>query len=207
MAKLEYFYTALSLYAYLGSARIQEIAKAADTPLIHKPVHLRKVLPATGRTPIADRGEANYNYYFRRESARWAEYRGVELMEGFPTHHKNDETLCNTMIIAAIQQGVDAGALSHAILRAHWVDDMDHADADQLAAAARVVGIDPKPLLAAAGSDEVAAIYQANTDEAIERSMFGAPTYFVDGDMFYGQDRLEMVERALTKPFAGKWPL
>jgi 2-hydroxychromene-2-carboxylate isomerase len=47
--------------------------------------------------------------------------------------------------------------------------------------------------------------YQANTDEAIRRSVFGSPTYFVDGDMFYGQDRLEMVERALAKPYARSW--
>ena len=50
------------------------------------------------------------------------------------------------------------------------------------------------------------AIYTANTEEAIRRSVFGSPTYFVDGDMFYGQDRLELVERALKMPFAGNWP-
>lgn len=64
------------------------------------------------------------------------------------------------------------------------------------------VGLDPEPLLAAALSDEVQAIYEANTVEAIERSVFGSPAYFVDGDMFYGQDRLEMVERALRQLYA-----
>jgi 2-hydroxychromene-2-carboxylate isomerase len=46
----------------------------------------------------------------------------------------------------------------------------------------------------------------SNTEEAINRSVFGSPTYFVDGDMFYGQDHLEIVERALQQPFAGRWP-
>ena len=59
---------------------------------------------------------------------------------------------------------------------------------------------------AAATSPEVAAIYEANTAEAIERSVFGSPTYFVDGDMFYGQDHLELVARALKQPFQGVWP-
>ncbi len=67
--------------------------------------------------------------------------------------------------------------------------------------------IDPEPLLAAAMLEETQAIYESNTQEAIERSVFGSPTYFVNGDMFYGQDHLEMVERALLQPFAGDWPI
>ena len=75
-----------------------------------------------------------------------------------------------------------------------------------LAAIGRNGGIDPAPLLERALSPQVQAIYRTNTEEAIRRSVFGSPTYFVDGDMFYGQDRLEMVERALRLPYEGKWP-
>ncbi|MEQ9126152.1 MAG: DsbA family protein, partial [Alphaproteobacteria bacterium] len=67
-------------------------------------------------------------------------------------------------------------------------------------------GLDPAALLAAADTDAVRARYEANTEEAIRRSVFGSPTYFVDGDMFYGQDRLELVERACVQPFKGTWP-
>jgi len=55
-------------------------------------------------------------------------------------------------------------------------------------------------------SDDIQTIHKANTDEAMERSVFGSPTYFVNGDMFYGQDRLELVDRTLKKPFMGNWP-
>ena len=68
------------------------------------------------------------------------------------------------------------------------------------------VGVDPAPLLDAARSPEIRALYEQNTAEAIARFVFGSPTYFVDGDMFYGQDRLEMVERAVQQPFSGSWP-
>jgi 2-hydroxychromene-2-carboxylate isomerase len=64
------------------------------------------------------------------------------------------------------------------------------------------VGIDPSPLLEIASSQEVLKIYEENTKEAIKRSVFGSPTYFIDGDMFYGQDHLELVERALIEPFS-----
>ena len=70
---------------------------------------------------------------------------------------------------------------------------------------AEAVGLEA--LLAAADSAPVRTIYEANTGEAIRRSVFGSPTYFVDGDMFYGQDHLEMVERALKKPYQGRWPV
>ena len=66
---------------------------------------------------------------------------------------------------------------------------------------------DPKHVrLAAALDPEIQAIYAANNEEAIRRSVFGSPTFFIDGDMFYGQDQLDLVERALEKPFAGTWP-
>jgi 2-hydroxychromene-2-carboxylate isomerase len=87
------------------------------------------------------------------------------------------------------------------MLEAHWRDDADLADAATLARIARGAGYAPEPLLEAAGSPEVRATYDANTEEAVRRSVFGSPTYVVDGDMFYGQDRLEMVERALRRPY------
>jgi 2-hydroxychromene-2-carboxylate isomerase len=80
------------------------------------------------------------------------------------------------------------------------------ADRATLAGLARELGLDPEPLLEAALSAPVQAIYEANTAQAIERSVFGSPIYFVDGDMFYGQDRLDQVARALRQAYAGSWP-
>ena len=85
-------------------------------------------------------------------------------------------------------------------------DDADLADATTLASLGAKAGLDPVPLLDAALSPESRAVYEANAEEAIRRSVFGSPTYFVHGDMFYGQDRLELVERTLKQPFAGTWP-
>jgi 2-hydroxychromene-2-carboxylate isomerase len=128
------------------------------------------------------------------------------MLPHIPKHHYNDATLANCMLIAGQEQGVDIGPLAHRILQAHWRDDADFASAETLTALAVKAGIDPAPLLDAALTPEIRALYQQNTEEAIQRSVFGSPTYFIDGDMFYGQDRLEMVERALQQPFAGNWP-
>jgi 2-hydroxychromene-2-carboxylate isomerase len=202
MPEIEYFYSAHSAYAYLGSARFMAIAKAAGRTITHRPNDLRRVVPASGSTPFSERSKGHYAYFFRREIDRWAEERSAPVMAGRPTYHDNDMTLCNGMLIAGLVQDKNIDQLAHVMLESHWRDDSDLADRDTLVSLAKRVDMDPEPLLDAALSDEVQAIYEANTVEAIERSVFGSPAYFVDGDMFYGQDRLEMVERALRQPYA-----
>ena len=202
MPEIEYFYSAHSAFAYLGSARFMAIAKAAGRTITHRPNDLRRVVPASGSTPFSERSKGHYAYFFRREIDRWAEERNAPVMVGRPTHHDKDMTLCNGMLIAGLVQDEYIDQLAHVMLESHWRDDSDLADRDTLVALARQVEMDPEPLLDAALSEEVQAIYEANTVEAIERSVFGSPAYFVGGDMFYGQDRLELVERALRQPYA-----
>jgi 2-hydroxychromene-2-carboxylate isomerase len=206
VSEIEYFYSAHSAFAYLGSVRFMAIAKAAGRTIRHRPNDLRRVVPASGSTPFSQRSKGHYAYFFRREIDRWAEERGAPVMVGRPTYHDNDMTLCNGMLIAAIVQGHNVDQLAHVMMESHWRDDSDLADRDTLAELGKRVGLDPIPLLDAALSDAVQAIYEANTREAIERCVFGSPTYFVDGDMFYGQDRLELVERALRQPYAASPP-
>jgi 2-hydroxychromene-2-carboxylate isomerase len=206
MSGIEYFYSAHSAFAYLGSARLMEIASAAGREIVHKPVDLLRVMVESGAGSTRERSDRHRAYYFGREIERWAEWRDAPVVTGMPTHHHNDTTLCNGMLIAGIEQGHNVDQLAHRMLEAHWRDNADLADRDTLTRLAKEVGLDPAPLLDVALSPDVAAIYLANTEEAISRSVFGSPTYFVDGDMFYGQDRLELVERALTQRFEGVWP-
>ena len=202
MSDIEYFYSAHSAYAYLGAKRVMEIAKAAGRKLRHWPMDLGVVIAATSGRSFGGRSDAHSAYFFGREMERWGEYRGVAIDIAKPTHHDEPLALPNGMIIAAVEQGADADTLAHAIMAAHWTQDANIADETTLAAVATAAGIDPVPLLEAAMSAEIQAIHKANTDEAIKRHIFGSPTYYVDGDMFYGQDRLELVERALVRPFA-----
>ncbi len=207
MAVIEYFYSAHSAYAYIGSKLLMDIAAEAGCRIDHRPMDLRRVVAATGPGPTNGLTPERRAYFSGREIERWAEARGIEIMKIRPTHHDNDIARPNCMLIAGLLEGVDVDALAHRMLEAHWRDDADLADLGTLSRLAREAGIQaPEMLLAAATSPEVAAIYEAYTAEAIERSVFGSPTYFVDGDMFYGQDHLELVARALKQPFQGVWP-
>lgn len=202
MAEIEYFYSAHSLYAYIGSRRFMQIAAAAGRRIVHRPMDLRAVVAQSGAVPFGQRSQAHKDYFFGREMERWAEQRGVKLMQHFPRHHARDITLPNCLLIAAIAARADIDALAHCLLAAHWVEDADLSDEDTLCSLADGIGQNGRALLAAARQPDVLAQYRANTQQAIARSVFGSPTYFIDGDMFYGQDRLEMVERALRQPYA-----
>ncbi len=201
MADIEYFYSAHSAFAYFGSARLMEIARAADSRIIHKPMDLNRVVEVNGPGWTGNLTPARYAYFFGREIERWAEARSAPVMGRRPTHHDNDMTLANGMLIAGIKQGIVVDVLARCMLEAHWRYDADLADAKTLSTLGQKAGLDPASLLDAALSPETRAVYEANTEEAIRRSVFGSPTYFVHGDMFYGQDRLEMVERALVQPY------
>ena len=201
MPTIEYFYAAHSAYAYLGSAKLMEIAAEAGATIVHRPNDLRKVVPAAGSTPTGERTKAHRAYFFGREIQRWSEHRNAPVVDGIPTYHYNDITLPNCFLIAAMEAGNNIDRLAHALLEAHWRDDADLADAPTLVKLAEGVGLDGESILAASGNAAIAAKYAEFTQEAIDRSVFGSPTYFVDGDMFYGQDRLELVARALKQPY------
>ena len=204
--QIEYFYSAHSAFAYLGSARLMQIARAAGRRLVHRPVHLGPVIAAVGAGTFAERTQPHIKYYFGREILRWAEYRKVPVIDYRPTFHDEDMTLPSCLLIAAQQLELDVDALAHGMLEAHWRDDADISVTGVLEKLMASLNMDAKALFAAATAPEILRQYQANTTEAIERSVFGSPTYFIDGDMFYGQDHLELVERALATPFAGDWP-
>jgi 2-hydroxychromene-2-carboxylate isomerase len=199
---IEYFYAAHSAFAYLGSRSFMDIAKAAGRKIVHRPYDLRRVLPAIGSPDFRERSKPHYEYYFGREIQRWSEYRNAPVLGYTPTHHQNDIDLPNCVLIAGVEAGLNVDELAHRMLESHWKEDSDLADRETLMRLCDQVGVGGAPLLEAAGAPEIRAIYDSYTETAIERSVFGSPTYFVDGDMFYGQDHLEMIVRALEKPFA-----
>jgi 2-hydroxychromene-2-carboxylate isomerase len=147
MAEIEYFYSAHSAFAYLGSARFMMVARAAGRRIVHRPIDLRRVVAEVGSVPFGKRGEAHIAYFFGREIERWSEQRGAPTKPGIPTHHSNDPALANGMLIAGLGSGIDIDCLAHAMLEAHWRDDADLADRPTLAAIGRAVGIEPEPLL------------------------------------------------------------
>lgn len=202
MAVIEYVYSAHSAFAYLGSAKLMQICAAHNVTVVHKPILLSPVVEAQGSLPFRDRTQAHVDYFFGREIERWAAFRNVPIVNYRPTYHDADYSLASGMIIALGATGTATNALAHAILEAHWRDDIDLSDVASLKRIAGACGHDAEALLAKAGSEAIQTALHANGNWAKAANVFGSPTYIVDGDPFYGQDRLELVEEAVQHPFA-----
>ena len=206
MRELIYYYSAHSAFAYLGSARVMEICAAHDLTLVHRPIPLSPVVEAQGSLPFRARTQAHVDYFFGREIERWAEWRDVPVISFRPTHHDADYALASGRIMALGDRGADVDAMAHAVLQAHWRDDADLSDEATLAALAETLGHNPEILMVQARTPAVTAQYAANAEAALNASVLGSPTYVLEEEVFYGQDRLELLERAITQPFAkSRW--
>ena len=103
------------------------------------------------------------------------------------------------MVIAAQLQGLDAFVLSHALLRALWVEERDTSQAAVRIAVASENGYDGAALQALESAERTQAEYRTFTNQAVERGIFGAPIFVLNGERFWGQDRLDFVDRALDQ--------
>jgi 2-hydroxychromene-2-carboxylate isomerase len=152
---------------------------------------LLKVWSVSGGLPLKERARQRQAYR-HQELRRWRELLGIPCNLEPAFHPVADRRACY-LVIAAQQQGLDWAKLSHALLRAVWVEERNVADHPTLAAIADECGMDGKALLVLAETPAVQAEYQANTDEAMRIGVFGAPAYVFDGELFWGQDRLDML--------------
>ena len=199
---LEYFYSAYSAYAYIGHFHFLRLAEKAGRDVVHRPFDLMKCLNAIGYHPLGERTQASLDYQFGRQRDRWSEYRQVEMPKETPSSHNNGAEIADLILIAAKRRKLDVEMISSEFMQSHWLNNLDLNDAYAVTEKLKSIKLDGEILMEQSKTPEIIAEYEANTNTAIERSVFGSPTYFVDGDMFYGQDNLCMVERALSKPFA-----
>ncbi|MFN4309738.1 MAG: 2-hydroxychromene-2-carboxylate isomerase [Ferrovibrio sp.] len=198
MAKqIDYYVFLASPWAYLGSQRFAEIAKRHGAAIRIIPMAAAEVFPVSGGLPLAKRAPQRQAYRIV-ELKRWREYLGMPLNLQ-PSFFPIDEALAARLVIAARESGADAVALAHAVMRAVWAEDRNISDPDVLEEIVTECGLDPTRLFAAAEEEVVKAEYGRGTRQAIDANVFGAPSYVVDGEIFWGQDRLDFVDRRLAR--------
>ncbi|HEY5597778.1 MAG TPA: 2-hydroxychromene-2-carboxylate isomerase [Kiloniellales bacterium] len=194
---IDYYFSLISPFTYLGSAHFEEIARRHGAEVAVKPVNLGVIFPKSGGLPLAKRSPERQAYRLM-ELERWRSYLDMPLNLK-PKHFPAPEQQAACLVIAAARSGGDPLRLAHAILRAVWAEERNIADADTLQAIARETGHDDRNLMRAAQDPETLKTYEAYTAEAMSRGVFGAPTYVIDGELFWGQDRLDFVDRALSR--------
>lgn len=193
---VDYYFAPQSPWTYLGHERLAELARASHSVIRVLPVDFGKVFAVSGGLPLPRRAPQRQAYRLL-ELARFRDFLKLSLNvqpRYFPVAADDAARL---IIAVDLQDGAEAAMrLSGAVFAAVWVQQRDIANAQTLAELLSECGLPSERLVQSRGQT-VQDQYDANTRSAIESGVFGAPSYCIDGEIFWGQDRLDFVERKL----------
>ncbi len=187
---VDYYFSPSSPWTYLGHARFADIARRHGAQIAVKPVDYGVIFPQSGGLPLGKRAPQRQAYRLV-ELARWKKSLGVPL-SAQPKYFPVDVTGAACLICGAAEEV--RMALAGDLLRAIWAEEKNLADPAVLAEIAAHHGITDSAPVIEAGRP----VYSQYTQEALARGVFGAPTYAYRDELFWGQDRLEFLERALA---------
>lgn len=194
---IDYYFTPQSPWTYFGHARFADMARKAGATVRVLPADYGKIFPISGGLPLGQRAP-------QRQAYRLMELKRFSESLQLPLHIKpaffpvaGDDAA--RLIVAVDQQdGAEvAMRLSGAVFKAVWAEERNIADTAVLTQLLKEQGLSAERL-AQSRSPEVQQRYEANTQQAIETGVFGAPSYLIDGEIFWGQDRLEFVAKKLA---------
>ena len=194
--KIEYYYGIPSPFAYLGSVKFQLIAKKYNVEIVEKPCDLvGGIFSKTGGIPVPQRSQQRQKYRLD-EIKRWSEFLNIKVNIKPKFFPPKDPHLPAKFTIAANLLGTKV-IFGHELLKLLWSEEKDISDIKNIELVSNNFRIDFKELSTLANSEKVSKIYSDNTEEAVKKNVFGAPTYIFNNELFWGQDRLEFLERAL----------
>ncbi|MBW2416315.1 MAG: 2-hydroxychromene-2-carboxylate isomerase [Deltaproteobacteria bacterium] len=193
--RLEFFYDYGSPYSYLASSRLEALAERTGCEVVYRPMLLGGVFKATGNQSPALQSVEAKRRYGGNVMQRWVEYLGIDFQANpfFPIN-----TLPIMRAAHAAQRAGVFEAFHSAVYPAFWAQAKNLGDPEVFAEVLRGAGLDAKELIEGASDPAVKNALREATDEAVARGAFGAPTFFVGDEMFFGNDQLDFVERALT---------
>jgi len=194
--QIDYFFTLLSPWTYLGHDAFVALAREHGLEIRYRPTPLRSVFDETGGLPLPKRHPVRQRYRIL-ELQRWREKRGLPLVL-FPKHFPFDVALADRMVIAIAEAGGDAAGFVGLVLAGVWAHDEDLSRPELLVELAGQAGFDGAHLLASAQSEAIGARYLATSEAAIAAGVFGAPSYVWQEEVFWGQDRLDLLADALA---------
>lgn len=193
---IDYYFSVLSDWAYFGGERLSLLARRQGVTINYMPMRLAEIYAGTGGILLQKRSRQRQDYRVV-ELVRWRDHLGIPITL-FPKYYPTDDRLASCVIIAAQKAKVDVGIVANSILRAIWVEDQDISDAATLTRIIDAHGMDGRRLLTTAREASAMKALDRNTREAQTRGVFGSPFYFYDREIYWGQDRLDFLERQIA---------
>jgi 2-hydroxychromene-2-carboxylate isomerase len=196
---IDYYVSLNSPWTHLGAARIEAMAMANNASLRVYPVDLGAIFPQSGGLPLPKRAPQRQAYRLM-ELRRWRDHLSIPIHIQ-PKFFPADETLSAGCVIALRETAGDQPAikLAHRVLKALWQEEKNPGDSATLAGLISDVGLDAGRVMKLGAEPQWAERRVADTKAALDRGVFGAPGYVIGDEIFWGQDRLEFVERRLAR--------
>jgi 2-hydroxychromene-2-carboxylate isomerase len=194
VATFEFLYDFISPYSYLASTRLAGIAQKAGIPVTYRPVFLGGIFKETGNRPPLE--VAAKAAYLPKDVQDWASYYGVPIM--FPASFPFSSIKALRGALVAEAEGKLA-AYTRRVFDAVWAEGGDVSRPEVLAQLVEGLGLEGDKFMARIEEEQVKEELKRRTSEAVGRGVFGLPTFFVDGELFWGNDRLVLVETRFFK--------
>jgi 2-hydroxychromene-2-carboxylate isomerase len=196
---IDYYASLNSPWTHLGAARIEALAAKHGATMRIYPVDFGTVFAGSGGLPLPKRAPQRQAYRMM-ELRRWRDFLGVPINVE-PKFFPSSEALSASCVIALRETQGDAPAirLAHRVLKAVWQDELNPGDAATLAKLIAEVGLDADAVMQLGAEPRWTERRNADTQAALARGVFGAPSYVIGDEIFWGQDRLEFVDRKLAR--------
>lgn len=193
---IDYYFSCLSPFTYLGHRAFLKTAEQAKVGVNFKPIKLPKVFANSGAKPLPERPACRQEYRLL-EIERWAKKRGLAVNLK-PAYFPTDPSLADGCVIALQAIDQNPGKFVQRVLAACWAEEKNIADDVVIRDILNTLELDAEGLLEAARSSDVTDQYDRNTEEAIRDGILGAPAYVLDGEQFWGQDRVELLSETIV---------
>jgi len=193
--RIDYYFSFPSPWAYIGHAAFEDVAKTHGCIVNYKPVLLGELFADTGGLPLTKRHPVRQRYRLV-ELQRWREKRGLSFSL-HPKHWPFYPKRSDCMALAAIEAGHNVEPFMRVAFKGIWEKELNLDDPATLAQLADSCGLPGKQLLDRASSPEIAEAYERNRQDAIAVGVFGSPGFVLNGEPFWGQDRIELLADAL----------
>jgi len=193
--QIDYYFSLQSPWAYIGHKLFRQVVSTYDVAVNHKPVVLVDLFSETGGLPLLKRHPVRQRYRMV-ELQRWRDKRGLNFHLQ-PANWPFNARLADGLVIAAVEAGLDPDPFLRRAFAAVWEDQLNLADPATLIKLTDDSALPGKQLVERSATDEIGKIYEQNRQDALSADVFGSPAYVLDGEVFWGQDRLELLVDAL----------
>lgn len=202
MPTIDYYFSSISPFTYLGHKAFEDVAHRHGCAIAYKPVNLAGVFENSGALPLPKRPKVRQRYRLL-ELRRIADYRKLPINVK-PAFFPADATLADQCAIALVEAKKNPSDFIWKVLSSVWANEENIADPTLLAGHLSALGFDAPSVIEYASSNEAAAIRAQNTKEAVAADACGVPAYVLNGEVFWGQDRIDLLDFALKtqrRPF------